>query len=189
MKTRESTWVMTYTGKRFYPFNPNPEDICIEDIAYSLSNMCRFLGHCSPRYSVAQHSVEVAVRVHREDPSQALAGLLHDAAEAYFGDYAGPGKKWLPDVLALEDGITAAMEEKFGVVIRGNELVTSVDHRMTVTEFGLLMPEYDGDIGLADEPFPVENLSYLYSYEAEFNFKTVYYNITHGLGILTNVEE
>ena len=177
MKTRESTWVMTYTGKRFYPFNPNPDDICIEDIAYSLSNMCRFLGHCSPRYSVAQHSVEVAVRVWREDPSQTLAGLLHDAAEAYFGDYAGPCKRWLPDVLALEDGLTAAVEEKFGVVIRGNELVTGIDHRMTVTEFGLLMPEYDGDIGLADEPYSVRHLPCWNSKEAEQKFLWAYRNI------------
>ena len=37
--------ISTYKGKRFNVLAPNPELICIEDIAHALSNLCRFGGH------------------------------------------------------------------------------------------------------------------------------------------------
>jgi hypothetical protein len=42
----ESGWIQTFTCKKFYPLRPKIEDICIEDIAHALSNICRFTGHC-----------------------------------------------------------------------------------------------------------------------------------------------
>src|SRR5690606_23156115 len=38
-------WIQTYTGRRFYVTAPRPEDVCIEDVAHALSNICRFTGH------------------------------------------------------------------------------------------------------------------------------------------------
>jgi 5'-deoxynucleotidase YfbR-like HD superfamily hydrolase len=79
----------TYTGKQFDVLNPNPELICIEDIAHALSNMCRYTGHCKFFYSVAHHSVLVSELV---SPENALWGLLHDASEAYLVDVPRPLK-------------------------------------------------------------------------------------------------
>ena len=48
--------MITSTGKNFDPFNPNPDDIDIEDIARGLSRVCRFAGQLKPSkefYSVA----------------------------------------------------------------------------------------------------------------------------------------
>ena len=59
MKSTE--WIQTYTGVKFYPLNPCMDDIDIIDIAHSLSLQCRFTGHLSEFYSVAQHSVMVAI--------------------------------------------------------------------------------------------------------------------------------
>lgn len=73
-------WLTTYTGKKFYPFDPNPDDISILDIAHALSNICRYGGHCSIFYSVAEHSIRVHDTVRKE---LRLVALLHDAAEAY----------------------------------------------------------------------------------------------------------
>ena len=81
--------ILTYTGKMFSPLNPRCEDICIEDIAHSLSNLCRFTGHTRHFYSVAQHCVRVSRLV---PPEHALWGLLHDATEAYINDIALPLK-------------------------------------------------------------------------------------------------
>lgn len=81
---------MTYTGRMIEPLNPDPALICIEDIAHSLSQVCRFCGHTRHFLSVAQHSVLVSRIVPRE---YALVGLLHDASEAYLSDIARPIKQ------------------------------------------------------------------------------------------------
>lgn len=57
---RRGDWIQTFTGRRFWPLDPRPEDVCIEDIAHALSLKCRFGGHCTRFYSVAEHSVHVS---------------------------------------------------------------------------------------------------------------------------------
>jgi len=84
----ERGWMLTYTGKRFYPLAPRSRDVDIIDIAHHLSNICRYTGACSTYYSVAQHSVLVS----RMAPEHPLWGLLHDASEAYLCDMARPIK-------------------------------------------------------------------------------------------------
>lgn len=81
--------IQTYTGRMVDPFNLAPDDICLEDIAHALSNLCRFGGHTSGFYSVAQHSV-YASRL-SPPPFRAWA-LLHDASEAYLHDISTPIK-------------------------------------------------------------------------------------------------
>ena len=77
---RIGSWLQTYTGKKFYPFDPREEEVDILDIAHALSQLCRFGGHTKEFYSVAEHCVLVSMCC----PSEVkLLGLLHDAAEAY----------------------------------------------------------------------------------------------------------
>lgn len=85
-------WIQTFSGKKFFPLEPKIEDICIEDIAHSLANQCRFVGHCKEFYSVAQHSVLMADIYFPFDPSLAIYALLHDASEAYLSDIPRPLK-------------------------------------------------------------------------------------------------
>jgi uncharacterized protein len=61
----------------------------IDDIAHALSNLCRFTGHTRRFYSVGEHSCRVADLM---PPELRLAGLLHDASEAYLGDMSRPLK-------------------------------------------------------------------------------------------------
>lgn len=89
---RIGDWLQTFTGKRFFPFDPRQEDVDIQDIAHALSNVCRFSGHVRQFYSVAQHCVFVSENVR---PPLTLAALLHDAAEAYIGDYSRPIKRFV----------------------------------------------------------------------------------------------
>ena len=79
----------TYCGARFHYNNIEDSYILIEDIAHSLAQQCRYNGHCSRFYSVAEHSIHVASIL---PPALRLFGLLHDAAEAYVGDMAKPLK-------------------------------------------------------------------------------------------------
>lgn len=78
-----------FSGKPFFLTDPRSNEMRIEDIAHSLSNQCRFNGHTLEFYSVAQHSVLVSENV---PPEYALAGLMHDAGEAYVSDLSKPVK-------------------------------------------------------------------------------------------------
>ncbi len=83
--------IRTYSGRLVDPFRMERADISIIDIAHSLSQLCRFTGHTRRFYSVADHCLLVSSLLN--GPKLKLAGLLHDASEAYFGDMAGPIKR------------------------------------------------------------------------------------------------
>ena len=103
--------IRTFTGKWFNPFEPNIDDICIEDIAHSLSNQCRFGGHTKDFYSVAHHSVLCCAAA---SESNQLAALLHDASEAYLIDIPRPIKLKLIEYKPIEDKLMKMISEKFG---------------------------------------------------------------------------
>lgn len=107
-------FITTYTGRRFYPFNPRAEDVCLEDIAHALSMQCRFSGHVRAFYSVAEHSVFVSKYSPLEDR---LIGLLHDASEAYLQDMASPIKHSgrITGYLEAEERISKAIAAAFGL--------------------------------------------------------------------------
>lgn len=60
MRTQEN-FIRTFTGRRFWPLDPRIEDIDIQDIAHSLSLVCRWTGHTYCFYSVAEHSLRVSL--------------------------------------------------------------------------------------------------------------------------------
>lgn len=90
---RTGDWMQTYSGRRFWPLDPRPEEVFIEDIAHSLSMQCRYAGHCLHFYSVAEHSVLLAWAMGNVD--DARWALLHDASEAYLVDIPRPLKRSL----------------------------------------------------------------------------------------------
>jgi 5'-deoxynucleotidase YfbR-like HD superfamily hydrolase len=105
-------WILTASGRRFDLLAPDPATVDPLDLAHALSNLCRFGGHTRVHYSVAQHSLlvsELAGRPFR------LAGLLHDAAEAYVGDVVGPLARRMREFRDIERRILDAVAVRFGV--------------------------------------------------------------------------
>lgn len=98
---------------RMFDFN-NPTPITVGEAAHSLSKLCRFTGHCSEFYSVAQHSILVS-RILMNHPQLMLQGLMHDAVEAVLGDMSGPLKKLFPEYKALERKIEKVILQGFGL--------------------------------------------------------------------------
>jgi 5'-deoxynucleotidase YfbR-like HD superfamily hydrolase len=86
----EGPWILTASGRPFALLHPEDSVIDIEDIAEALAKLCRWTGHTRQFYSVAQHSGIV----HDILPMNARPyALLHDAHEAYIGDWSTP-LKW-----------------------------------------------------------------------------------------------
>lgn len=125
------SWIRTFSGKHIDYQNIKPEDICIEDIATSLSNTCRFAGHLPEFYSVAEHSVLASYLV---APEFALEALLHDAQEAYCCDIPSPLKGLLPDYQRIENYIESVVRIKFALPAEMSLPVKYADLIMLATE-------------------------------------------------------
>jgi len=127
-------YIKTYSGFDLFPEHPDPKSICIEDIANALSKICRWGGHISEFYSVAQHSILVSRLCEDEN---ALVGLLHDASEAYYGDMVRP-LKYLPQMRIFRDfekSLSIAIAKALGLdTIEKNENVDDADQMMLALE-------------------------------------------------------
>ena len=132
--------ITTYTGIDFKPLEPKAEEIAIEDIAHSLSLLCRANGHYEEFYSVAAHCIncydEACARA--QTTRVKLACLLHDAAEAYISDIPRPVKTDLSGIDEIESRIISLVYEKFvGSPLSEYELsaVKTIDDAMLYYEF------------------------------------------------------
>lgn len=129
--------ILTATGRYFDFSAPTADMIDIEDIARALSRICRFTGHTSAAYSVAQHSVYVS---HVVPEKYALQGLMHDGSEAYLGDVSSPLKQLLPDYKVIEQRVEQAICARFGLPYPLHPTIKKADLRMLVTERREFMP-------------------------------------------------
>lgn len=129
------------TASQFWPLDPRPEEIHLEDVARALSMQCRFGGHVRAGcfYSVAQHSVLVSWHC----PNHPIAGLLHDAAEAYLVDVPTPIKKHLKGYEEIERNLLGTIGERFDVWLKDlPEEVKVADAQALATEQRDLRPTY-----------------------------------------------
>lgn len=127
-------WIVTNTGKKFYPFNPRSCDVDIRDIAHTLSLQCRWNGHINRFYSVAQHSVMVSKIVEETQPEHALEGFCHDFGESYVGDLPSPIKAMLPDFKMMEERIERAISRKYGLRFPFHPSIKRADISALTTE-------------------------------------------------------
>jgi uncharacterized protein len=145
MMRKAYDYIETFSGVKFFPFDPRPEDINIIDIAHALSKQCRFGGHPKIFYSVAQHSLFVA-QLLREKGADALVqlyGLLHDATECYMVDLPSPIKRQLPKYKRAEKRLHVVIWEGLSLPAPTEEqwkLVKEVDALLLHHEAVNLLP-------------------------------------------------
>ena len=145
-------YISTYSKLKFRPLEPVADDIRIEDIAHSLSMLCRANGHYDSFYSVGAHCLncyeEACAR--RETPRVKLACLLHDATECYISDVTRPVKKYLPDYQRIEDNLAGVIYERF----LGSPLTEYEEKMVNIIDDAMLYYEFYefAAIKLFDEP-------------------------------------
>jgi hypothetical protein len=108
MRTNFSPYVRLYSRRKFWPANPEPGSVCIEDIALGLAKNCRYNGLIDGHYSVAEHSILVSqlilhryggwapIKSHRYRwpviPYYDRSGMLYSHHEVNFTDQSG--REW-----------------------------------------------------------------------------------------------
>lgn len=152
-----SSRIEMFTGRFVDPLNLQVDDIDIRDIAHALSNQCRFTGHTSVFYSVAEHSIRVAELLDQRgcDRITVLTGLLHDATEAYLVDLPRPLKHHplLGDVFRqVEQQVWSTVAAQFDLPSEMPAVVKQADVVLLVTERRDLLPSgRPGWLPIADE--------------------------------------
>lgn len=176
--------IQVRSGGWLWFLDPRPEDIVLSDIAGALSKLCRYTGHTTEFYSVAQHSVMASKLVPKR---LALAALLHDAAEAYIGDVSRPLKTLFetkaPGVLReIENRIHSAVNEAFGIRLNASDksIIKAADNVALATEKRDLLP---GDTIWPGMPEPLEQqIEPLEPHKAEAQFMRRYRYIVREMG-------
>jgi len=175
--------ITTYKGEPFTPLDPDINQVHIEDIAHSLSLMCRANGHIDYFFSIAQHAINCTNEAKARGFSARvqLACLIHDASEAYISDITRPVKQYLPEYLEIEKQLQDTIYTKFlGAALPEEEfqLVNQIDNDMLVLELDTLMSKVKlfSDI---PKPFSKPSLEYRNHTEVETEFLKVYYGILH----------
>ncbi len=145
------SYITTYTRKHFDPVHPDPENICIQDIAHALSMLCRGNGHVSSFWSVGEHCICCAKEALGRGYSRrlALACLLHDASECYMSDVPRPLKQDMARYREVERRLLQVIYEKF----LGSSLTTEEEKLLKEIDDDLLW--YDLEI-LLEEKQPGE---------------------------------
>ncbi len=146
-----SDWILTFTGKQFTPSDPRPELFDIRDVAHSLSLLCRYNGHCTSFYSVAEHSVRVS-QICTEQHQR--WGLLHDLGEAYLGDLPRPIKGDFPRFVQYEEALLEMAAGVFDLSWPMPPEVKVADDKLLATEFRDLMVDQSYLKLLAQDPLP-----------------------------------
>lgn len=181
MQDRKGGWIQTYTGGKFWPLDPRPEEVKIEDIAHALSMLCRYGGHCRRFYSVAEHSVIVSYYVPWE---YALTALLHDAPEAYITDLPRPLKYSLDGYQEAEDRVWRAVADHFGLHHELPDSVKWADDAILYHEVHQNMTTTDMDDRWWDRgkilPYPQPILELLDPVRAEQLFLSRFHEIVGG---------
>ena len=149
-------------------------DVEILDVAVALSKICRFTGHTSRFYSVAEHAVRCSYLVPAVHKFEAL---LHDAHEAYIGDISTPMKHAVPALWAFEAEVEQAVRQAFDLPASMSEIVRRADRQMLILEAGELLGR---DFGALDPAFHVQQRPSQFGWSSQYAFD-VFVNRFHTL--------
>jgi len=168
---RIGDWMQTAGGRQYWPADPRPAEVHLDDIAAALSKQTRYGGHCLRFYSVAEHCIHIAFHLYSRGHGHAVAfaGLMHDASEAYLVDVPRPIKYRLGNYTEIEALNMAAIAERFGFAWPMPDAVKDADNRILLDEQAQNMAAPPAPWGVEGDPLGVK-LRFLAPEQAEKAF-------------------
>jgi hypothetical protein len=135
-------WIATLSGTPFYIEEMNIEDIPLNDIAHALSMNCRYNGHISRHYSVAEHSVIIADILKLQGASRevCLQGLMHDVSEAFIPDIPRPFKGEITGFQEYEEQLLVKVALAYDFYYPFDDRVLYLDRNIVRNEAEQLFP-------------------------------------------------
>ena len=130
-------WLQTYTGRKFFPLQPELFEMNILDLAHGCALENRFGGQTDEPYSVAQHCCIVSDTLSSVlgRPDLAYEGLMHDAAEGLIKDLPRDIKLALPEYKEkLEHPFERLIAAHFGLAWPWPAPVKAADNIALMTE-------------------------------------------------------
>jgi len=164
----EHAIIVTHSGLEVDILNPTSDMLCLDDVAYALSNLCRFTGHPSRFYSVSEHCVHCSYIP--GDIQLQRACLLHDSSESIINDLSSPLKAVLPKYRGIEESLLLVIFGKYGLnsIPPWDDQIVHADHGMTRVEINELMPKSKA-FDYMYETYPVlENPPSIQNWPAKF---------------------
>ncbi len=157
-------WMETLSGDKYHYLKPSNAVINVNDIARALTYKCRYNGHLTRFYSVAEHCNWMTLWAAQNgySPIVQYLCLMHDAHEAYVGDVPSPQKAAMI-VIAKDHGhhdphslIEAwardAVEQQFNLAHlwtpENRVLIKEFDTRICIDERESLKPKTPHEWGL-----------------------------------------
>lgn len=158
---RKGDWIQTFSGRKFWPLDPRPEEIHLIDIAAGLAKECRYGGQCLRFYTVAEHSVLMARKARRTLPALPArarrALLLHDGSEGLgLRDIPRPIKGDLTNYREIEAGIMHAIAVRFDFDWPMSPILKGFDEAIGLTEEGANMAPKPDDWRTQQNQFGAE---------------------------------
>jgi hypothetical protein len=128
--TDRGTWMQCGGGRIFYPLDPRPEEVHIDDILTSLSRIIRYNGLSDAWIVVAQHLCNCEMMANHDGIplKQRLAILAHDFAETYIGDMIRPIKCRIPEFKKIEAKVRDAIEWELEIPYCDPDIIKHYDN-------------------------------------------------------------
>ena len=154
------------------PFDLKRENLSLETMAHSLSQLNRYTGHACFPYSVAQHSLLLWCVV---PEYLKKCALIHDWSEAFTNDVAYPVKIFLPEYKRVEGGIQKRIFDLMGVDFQLMDELHDYDRRICGDEMDVLFPNHTNiikterlGVHIRETPWRSMKTSYLNALLREF---------------------
>lgn len=131
----------TVSGRYFSFLLPSTSVATIDDVATSLSHVCRFGGHVRTFYSVAQHAYHISQCVPEGIALEALMSVAH---KAFVGDMIWPLKQLDEQYQGIEERVREALLRQFRLPVGVSPAVREARRILLATELRDIGPVKSG---------------------------------------------